>query len=120
MAPILVWSKKLKFKLETRAPSQCVRPVNSIIQANFELPIINWIITILQLYTQWRREVGAAAPGDTFSRGDTKRKKLTNFVGKMVKNCFGVKWLKKGMWKILCDNLQFQTNFGGLGHYRPG
>ena len=25
------------------------------------------------------------APSDTISRGDTKRKKLTNFVGKMVK-----------------------------------
>jgi len=28
---------------------------------------------------------GGVAPGDTISRGDTKRKKLTNFVGKMVK-----------------------------------
>jgi len=28
---------------------------------------------------------GRAAPGGTISRGDTKRKKLLHFVGKMVK-----------------------------------
>src|SRR6218665_3909009 len=35
----LVWFKKVKFKLETRAPSQFVRPVNSIIEAKFQLLI---------------------------------------------------------------------------------
>jgi len=36
---------------------------------------------------------GRASPGDIISRGDAKRKKLINFVDKMVKKNFGVKWL---------------------------
>jgi len=35
----------------------------------------------------WGRR-GRAAPGDIISRADTKRKKLINFVGEMVKNKF--------------------------------
>jgi len=45
----------------------------------------------IETFIQWRREVvaeGRAAPGDIISKGDTKRKKLINFVGKMVKYKF--------------------------------
>jgi len=52
---------------------------------------------------QWRREAGAqgwAAPGDTISGGDTKRKKLLNFVGKMVRKMLWVKWFKKVIGKL--------------------
>src|SRR6218665_897459 len=38
-APALMWSKKTKFKLETKTPSQFVRPVNSITEAEFQLSI---------------------------------------------------------------------------------
>jgi len=34
----IVWSKKNKFKLETKTPSWFVRPVNSITKAKFQLP----------------------------------------------------------------------------------
>jgi len=37
--PIGNWSKKMKFKLETRTSSQFVRPVNSITEAKAQLPI---------------------------------------------------------------------------------
>jgi len=39
MPIVLVWSKKTKFKLETKTPSQFVRPVNSITEAKFQLPV---------------------------------------------------------------------------------
>ena len=31
--------KKIKFKIQTRAPPQFVRPINSIIETKFQLPI---------------------------------------------------------------------------------
>ena len=37
---IRLWSKKVKFKPETRAPSRFVRPVNGIIEAKFQ-PLIS-------------------------------------------------------------------------------
>ena len=58
--------------------------------------------------TQWSRKAGAEGagrPGDTISMGDTKRKKIINFLGKMVENIFwGVKWLKKVSGKFCVIN----------------
>jgi len=52
----------------------------------------------------WRR--GRDALGDTISRGDTKRKKIINFVGKLVKKINLVsKMVYKDKWEILSDKL---------------
>src|SRR6218665_1125674 len=47
-------------------------------------PGIAWILSGVER----RGRRGRAAPGDTISRGDTKRKKIINFLGKMVENIF--------------------------------